>query len=185
MEKQAAQIYTVCECIDQCFAFVLWCNDFAPYLDEEDMLSGLDRGAAVVSVASRLQSCLALRKLDDFLAAAKGKDDLVAATLGIDPKSVLADGGERLLTNDERATISKQVAHLTDRLTLDDYTEFDLDGLLTRSIPVFSRLSATLRKADTSGEATHWLDKTDALIKRENDELAARPEEKAQSVQPQ
>lgn len=133
---------------------------------------GLDRGFEVVSDATRLHSFLALRKLDDFLAAAKDKDDLVAATLGIDPKAVLADVGDRLLPADKRTDINKQVAHLTDRLTLDDDREVDLDELLTRSIPVFSRLSGALRKADTGNEATQRLDKTDALIKHESEKGA-------------
>lgn len=173
MEKQAAQILTVCECIDQCFAYALWCDDFAKQPEPEDMIWGLDRGFEVVSGATRLLSFLALRKLDDFLADAKGKDDLVSMSLGIDPQSVLADVGERLLPAEKRTEINKQVAHLTDRLTLDADSEVDLDALLKRSIPVFSRLTTALRKVKTSEQATHWLDKTDALINHENEKDAA------------
>lgn len=70
MEDRSAQIATVCECIDHCFAFAIWCDVFARTIDPEDMVWGLDRGADLVSDATRLQSFLALRKLDDFLGGA-------------------------------------------------------------------------------------------------------------------
>ena len=174
MDKRSAQIMTICECIDHCFAFRLWCDDFAQYVDPEDMVMGLDRGFEVVSDATRLHSFLALRKLDDFLSSAKPKpDDLVASTLGIDRSGVLGDVGDSFLTSDERTDINKGVAHLTERLSLDADSEVDLQAILARSVPVFSRLAAELRKADTKQEATQWLDKTDALIKHEDEKGAA------------
>jgi hypothetical protein len=177
MEKLSAQIATVCECIDQCFAFALWCDDFARSIDDEDMLAGLDRGAQVISDATRLQSFLALRKLDDFLGDVKSKpDDLVASTLGLNGPSVLGAVGKRFLTADERTDINTGVAHLTERLSLEPEKEVGLEAILKRSMPIFSRLTSALRKADTSKEATHWLDKTDALIKRGSEEEAGPPD---------
>jgi hypothetical protein len=173
MEKKSAQIATVCECIDNCFAFALWCDDFAQYVDPEDMMGGLDRGFEVVSDATRLHSFVALRKLDDFLSDVKSKPtDLVVSTLGINKTSVL-DAGETFLTPEERTDINTGVAHLTERLALEDESEVGLQAILKRSMPIFSRLVSELRKADTSKEASQWLDKTDALIKRENEKEAA------------
>src|SRR3954469_86159 len=43
MSKRAAQILTVSECIDHCFAFDMWCSDFARHVDSDDMMMGLDR----------------------------------------------------------------------------------------------------------------------------------------------
>jgi len=167
MEKQAAQIATVCESIDHCFAFALWCDDFAKHVDPDDMVAGLDRAFDVVSDATRLQSFLALRKLDDFLGGVKPKPgDLTAADLAIDVPSVLGDAGNKFLSVGERDNINKGVAHLTEQLTLDPDSEVDLQNILKRSMPVFSRMVAALRKIDTRKEATHWLDQTDALIKR-------------------
>jgi hypothetical protein len=167
MDKQSAQIATICECIDHCFAFAVWCEDFAPYLDPEDMMSGLDRPAQLVADATRLQSLLALRKLDDFLAGVKPKpDDLVATDFKIDVPVALGEVGEKFLSTDERNDINKGVAHLTEHLSPDPDSEVDLDIIFKRSLPVFSRLVARLRAADVAKEATHWLDETDELIKR-------------------
>jgi hypothetical protein len=167
MDKRSAQIATISECIDHCFAFSIWCKDFAPYLDPEDMIWGLDRAADLVSDATRLQSFLALRKLDDFLGSVKPQpDDLIAANFGIDVPAVLDDVGDEFLTTDERDDINKGVAHLTTQLSPDPDSEVDLNEILKRSMPVFSRLVAGLRAADDSKDATHWLDKTDELIKR-------------------
>lgn len=179
MDKRSAQVMTICECIDHCFAFRLWCDDFAQFVDPEDMIGGLDRGFEVVSDATRLHSFLALRKLDDFLSSAKPKsaDDLVASTLGIDRSVVLGDVGDSFLTSGERADISKGVAHLTDRLSLDQDSEVDLIAIIKRSMPILPRLAAELRKADNKQEAKQWLDKTDALIKRENDREPSPSEE--------
>jgi hypothetical protein len=166
MDIRSVRIKTICECIDHCFAFARWCEDFAPFLDPEDMQAGLDRGAELISDASRLMSFIALRKLDDFLRATKAnKDDLIASDLGIDARTVLGDAGETLLTKDEREKVNKGVAHLTEQLTLDPESEVDLQAILKRSLPVLSRLAAKLRDADTKKEATHWLDKTEKLIK--------------------
>jgi hypothetical protein len=166
MDTRSAQIATVCECIDHCFAFAKWCEDFAPHLDPEDMIAGLDRGAELMSDASRLMSFLALRKLDDFLRATKAnKTDLIASDVGVDAGAALGDAGETLLTKDERENINRGVAHLTQQLTFDDDSEVDLDALLERAMPVLSRLEAKLRGADTKKEATQWLDKTKELVK--------------------
>jgi hypothetical protein len=174
MDERSSQVKRVCECLDQCFAYALWCDDFAQYVDPEDMVMGLDRGFDVVSDATRLQSFLALRKLNVFFGEKLRQDDLVASTLGIDGPAVLGAGGS-LLTSAEHKDINKAVAHLTDRLTLDADSEVDLQAILKRSMPIFSRLVSELRKADTSQEATQWLDKTDALIKHEDKKEAANP----------
>jgi hypothetical protein len=167
MDDRTAQIAMICECIDHCFAFAIWCEDFVKFIDPEDMVAGLDRGADLVSDATRLTSFLALRKLDDFLRGIKPKaDDLIASDFGIDVPSVLGDIGETFLTTAEREKINKQAAHLTERLTLDADTEVDLHEILNRSMPVFTRLVSELRQADTSQKTAHWLDKTDDLIER-------------------
>lgn len=167
MDKRSAQIATVCECIDHCFSFTLWCEDFAQHVDPEDMMAGQDRAFELVSDATRLQSFLALRKLDDFFGGVRPKPgDLTASDFGIDVKSVLGDVGEKFLTKDEREMINKGVAHLTESLTLEDESEVDLQQILKRSIPVLTRLAAELRKLDTAQEATQWLDRTDKLIER-------------------
>jgi hypothetical protein len=167
MDERPAQIATICECIDHCFTFGMWCDDFAKRVDSEDLIAGLDRAFELVSDATRLQSFLALRKLDDFLGGVKPQpDDLIAASFGIDVPSVLGDVGDKFLSSTERENSNKQVAHLTERLSLDPDSEVDLQVILKRSMPVFSRLVSALRKADTHKEAAQWLDRTDALIER-------------------
>jgi hypothetical protein len=164
--KQAPQIATICECIDHCFSFSMWCEDFAPYVQAEDMMMGLDRAFEIVSDATRLHAFLALRKLDDFLGGVKPQDDdLVASMLGINVTAVLGDAVEKFLSVEERTNINKGAAHLTKQLTLDDDSEVDLHAILNRSIPVFARLTVALRKVDEAKECAHWLDKTDALLK--------------------
>ena len=166
MDKRSAQIATICECIDQCFAFALWCDDFAQHVDPDDMVMGLDRAFELVSDSTRLLSFLALRKLDDFLGGVKAKpDDLTAAALNIDVAKVLGDVGDRFLSVEERETINKGVAHLTEKLSLDRDSEGDLEAILQRSIPVLERLVAELRNADTAKEAEQWLAQTEKLIK--------------------
>jgi hypothetical protein len=166
VDTRSAQIATICECIDHCFAFAKWCEDFAPHLDPEDMKAGLDRGAELMSDASRLISFLALRKLDDFLRVTKAsKDDLIAPDLDVDARAALRDAGETLLTKEEREKVNKGVAHLTEHLTLDRDSEVDLEAILKRVLPVLSRLEAKLRDADTKKDATQWLDKTKELVK--------------------
>jgi len=161
MNAQAAKIATICECIDHCFAFAMWCEDFARHVDPDDMVAGLDRAFDLMSDATRLQSFLALRKLDDFFGGVKPKpDDLIAANFGID---VL---GDTFLSAEERESINKGAAHLTEKLTLDPDSEVALSDILTRSTPVLSRLVTELRKSDTAKEAAYWLDRTDALIER-------------------
>lgn len=167
MEKRSAQIATVCECIDHCFAFAVWCDDFANFVDPEDMTAGLDRPFEIVSDGARLQSFLALRKLDDFFGAIKPKpDDLAAASFGIDVPSTLGDVGSKFLAPTERENINKGVAHLTEQLNLDRDSEVDLQAILTRCLPVFLRLVSELRKLDVRKEADTQLSQTDALIKR-------------------
>jgi hypothetical protein len=181
MDAQSAQIATICECIDHCFAFAMWCDDFAQHADPEDMIAGLDRPFELVSDATRLQSFLALRKLDDFLGGVKPKpDDLIAANFGIDVPSVLGDVGEAFLSSDERENINKGAAHLTEKLTLDPDSEVDLDDILKRSTPVLSRLVSDLRKFDADKKAAYWLDRTDALIERAR--KSAREEEAARAT---
>ncbi|MET4071535.1 hypothetical protein ABID58_006349 [Bradyrhizobium sp. S3.2.6] len=166
MSEQSAKIETICECIDHCFAFEIFIKDFARHADPDDMAWGLHRSVELVSDATRLQSFLALRKVDDFLRAEKkGKDNLIASDLGIDAKSVLGDVGETFLTPDEREMINKGVAHLTENLTLDPETEVGLEAIIKRSMPVFSRLVAALRKVDSNQEAAHSLGETEAVIK--------------------
>lgn len=168
MEKRSAQIATICECVDHCFSFAIWCEDFAQHVDQEDMVWGLDRAFELVSDATRLQSFLALRKLDDFFGGVRPKaGDLTATDLGIDVPGVLAEVGKTFLSkDDEREKINKGVAHLTENLSLDAESEVDLDQILKRSVPVLTRLIAELRKLDTAQEATHWLDRTSDLIER-------------------
>lgn len=182
MSKKGAQIYTVSECIDHCFSFDMWCYDFARHVDPDDMVMGLHRAFELVSDATRLHSFVALRKLDEFFRAEKSqRDDLIASDLGIDRDIVLGDTGKTFLTPIERVNINKGAAHLTEKLTLDPDTEVDLQEIVQRSMPVFERLSAELRKADAKKEAKQWLDKTGALLKyaheqaeRTKKELAAR-----------
>jgi hypothetical protein len=182
MDPQSAQVATICGCIDHCFAFAVWCDDFAQHVDPDDLMMGLDRAFDLMSDATRLHSFLALRKLDDFLRGAKTKkDDLIAADLGVDVPTVLGNVGQTLLTADERENVNKGVAHLTDKLTLDPDSEVALDTILKRSTDVLARLVAELRKTDAKNEAKQWLDDTDELIERirqlqarEAAELAAR-----------
>ena len=169
MNNWSAKIATICECIDHCFAFIVWCDDFARFVDQDDIVWGLDRGFDLVSDATRLHSFLDLRKLDDIFGGAELKpDDLVALGLGLDVSGMLDEVGESFLTSTERVAINKGVAHLTDRLSLDTDSEVALDEIVKRSIPVFSRLVTELRKNDTAHEATHWLDRTEKLIQRVN-----------------
>jgi hypothetical protein len=167
MENRSAKIATICGCIDHCFAFAMWCEDFAPYLDPEDMIWGLDRAADLLSDATMLQSFLALRKLDDFFGGVKPKPgDLTASDLSIDVPGVLGEVGDTFLTKDERVKINKGVAHLTEELSLDADDEVDLHEILKRSIPVLTRLVVELGKLDIAQEATYWLDRTNDLIDR-------------------
>src|SRR5262245_26743475 len=109
----------------------MWCDDFAKHVDPDDMVDGLDRAVELVSDATRLQSFLALRKLDDFLGGVKPKPgDLTAKELGIDVPSVLGDVGDKFLSTTERENINKGVAHLTEQLTLDPDSEVDLQEIL-------------------------------------------------------
>jgi hypothetical protein len=166
LSKRAAQIATVCECIDHCFAFDMWCYDFARRVDEKDMVMGLHVAVDLMSASTRLFSFVALRKLDEFFRSekpAQNPDDLIAHDLGIDRDFVLGGAGTRFLTTTERTDINKRAAHLTEKLTLEDETEGDLQHIVERSRPIFERLIAELRKADTKGEAKQWLDKTEAL----------------------
>lgn len=165
MDDQSAQIATICECIDHCFAYEIWCDDFANAVDPDDMILGLGRAVDVVSNATRLQSFLALRKLDDFFGGGAPKpDDLVASKLDIDVPAVLGEVGDTFLTLAERTKISKGVAHLTECLSLDPDSEVELQEIIKRSTPVFSRLVAKLRAIDGRQEAAQWLNETDAMM---------------------
>jgi hypothetical protein len=113
-----------------------------------------------------LQSFLALRKLDELLSSKKRKkDDLIISDLGIDKATVLGELGENFLSTDERESINKGVAHLTEKLTLDPDSEVELDSILKRSLPAMSRLVAELRKKAANNEGKDWLDKTERVIK--------------------
>jgi hypothetical protein len=166
MNERSAQVKTICECIDHCFASAMWSEDFARHVDIEDMIMGLERAFDVVSDATRLHSLLALRKVDEFLRTAKSqRDDLIAADLGVDVAGVLGDAGNHFLSADERISINKGAAHLTERLTLAfDSDAVDLEAIIDRSFPVFGRLVAALRKADAKKEASRWLEKTESLL---------------------
>jgi len=168
MANQSAQIATICECIDHCFAFTMWCDDFARYIDPEDRFHGQERAEEVVSDATRLHSFLALRKLDEFFSDKKAKnDDLIAEDLGVDLATVLVRAGEKFLTTEDRNNINKGVAHLTERLTLDPDSEVDLHRILTRSLPAMSRLVVEIRKMNTDQDTVRILDRTEALVVRE------------------
>jgi hypothetical protein len=143
MDKRSAQIATICECMDHCFAFSIWCADFASSIDPDDVMAGLE--VDLISDATRLHSFLALRKLDDFFGGVRPQPgDLVASDFGVDMPSVLGDVGKTFLSETERV----------------------IDAIVKRSIPVLKRLVAALRKADASKEATQRLDKSDSLIER-------------------
>ena len=178
ISSRTAQIGTVCECIDHCFSFSLWCEDFARRVDPEDMTSGLHRAFDVISDATRLKSFLALRKLDAFLGggAKPQSDDLTAAKLRVDARSILSDTGATLLSETERTNINKGAAHLTNKLTLDRDSEVDLEEIVNRSTAVFTRLVADLRSIDTGKEAEHWLARTEALIERAKQSAQAKTE---------
>lgn len=181
MTKRAAQIYTISECIDHCFAFDMWCSDFARHVDPDDMVMGLDRAFELVSDATRLHSFLALRKLDEFFNAKKSKpDDLIASDLGVDSAVVLGGAGNTFLTQSERIDINKGAAHLTEKLTLDPESEVGLQQIVGRSMPVFERLVCELRKGDTKEEAKYWLDKTEALLKHAREQAERKKKELAE-----
>lgn len=174
MSELSGRIWTICGCIDHSFAFSMFCDDFAQHVDPEAMMFGLDRSVDVVSDATRLQSFLALRKLDELLSSKKrNKDDLIIADLGIDKATILGDLGDNFLSTDERESINKGVAHLTEKLALDPDSEVELDALLKRSLPAMLRLVAELRKKDAKNESKQWLDKTERVIK-DAEQLAAR-----------
>lgn len=172
VDETTAKIVTICECVDQCFSFHTWCGDFARHVDAEDMMMGLAHGHELVSNATRLYSFFAVRKLDDFLRSVRSrKDDLIAADLAIDPDAVLAAADGYFITDEDRTKINKGAAHLTQQLTLDADSEVDLSAILNRSIPILEHLAEQLRNQDKTGEATRWLDQTDALIASHKDRL--------------
>lgn len=167
MNSRSAEIATICECINHCFAYIVWCDDFARFVDPDDIVWGLGREVDLVSDATRLYSFLALRKLDDFFGGARSKsDDLVALSLGLNVPRILGKVDDNFLTSTEREAINKGVAHLTERLSLDPDSEVALHEIVIRSIPAFSCLVRELRKNDTAHEATKWLDRTEELIQR-------------------
>ncbi|GMG82567.1 hypothetical protein LNKW23_17800 [Paralimibaculum aggregatum] len=165
MDEKAARIATVCECIDHCFAFEVWCRDFAQHEDPDEMVIGLGRGHELVSDATLLLSFLALRRVDEFLRGKRSNaDDLIASDIGIDPANVICPKMGSFLTKAERTNINKGAAHLTQWLMLDADSEVDLAEIVIRSVPTFTRLTAELRANDDAGEAARWLDGTDELL---------------------
>jgi hypothetical protein len=146
----------------------MWCDDFARYVDPEDMFNGQERALEVVSDATRLHSFVALRKLDEFLRLKKAKeDDLIAKDLNIDAETVLIEVAGKFLTAQEREDINKGAAHLTERLTLDPDTEVDLHKILRRCLPVLFQLISELRKINNDEDTVPFLDRTEALVQRE------------------
>lgn len=169
IDQRAAQIGTVCEYIDQCFSFTIWCDDFAQHVDPEDILCGLDRGFELMSDATLLYSFISLRRLDDFLKTnRRNRDDLIANDLGIDLQSVFDNQPNDLLTNDERTKVNKQVAHLSDKLSLEGDEEVTLSDILLRSEPIISRLLNGLNDADNSEETSQAIQNTRELVERVN-----------------
>ena len=167
MNKLAAAIATVCECIDQCFAYEIWCEDFAWNVEPEELIGGLDRGHQLVSDATRLLSFLALRKVDDFLRHKVSRpDDLIASSIGIDTQTILKIAGGYFLTPRERTGISKKVAHLTDRLALDADDDIDLYEITRRLVPAFTAMIEEFRGRDRSAEAKFDLDRSSDLLRR-------------------
>lgn len=167
MDKLTAEIAVVCECIDQCFSYSVWCQDFAQNVDPEDMVWGLDRGHQLVSDATRLMSFLALRKIDEFLREhSKHEDDIILSKLGIDRGVVLSTAAGPFLTREERLEINRKAAHLTSWLTFDDDSEIDLIGISRRSLPMFEVLIHKMQAQDKSAEAAFWLDRSRNLLLR-------------------
>lgn len=163
-------IATICECIEGCFAYFVFCEEFAPLLTEEDRLIGAQQDIDLIAYSTLLMSSISLRKLDDLFLEGGWKDDLKANQYKIDTKELL--GGKSFLENDtEREQINKCAAHLTTKLSLEQDFEVILREILSRSLPVFQRLIAALRKADTDGSATHYLDKAENTLHRAENRL--------------
>lgn len=159
------KIATICECINHCFAFELWCKDFASVIGEEVIY--VDEAFEIVSASTLLHSFLALRKLDDFLGGVRPKpDDLTSDRMGIAKVAVLGIGKNTLLLDTDRNNINKGVAHLTEHLTAEPDSEVDLLRITSESIPIFERLISELKKLDLSGHAKPYIRKTEALVDR-------------------
>lgn len=165
MTKDESKIATICECISHCFAFTLWCEDFASQIGEEAIY--VDEAFEIVSDSTRLHSFLALRKLDDFFGAVRAKpDDLTSDSMGIDKTAVLGAGKTSFLAAADRTNTNKGVAHLTENLTAEPDSEVDLARITKESIPIFERLIAELKKLDKAGGAKDFINKTEALVNR-------------------
>lgn len=160
-----SQIAVICENINHCFAFTLWCKDFASVIGED--IIHVDVAFDIVSDSTRLHSFLALRKLDDFLGGVRPKpDDLTSDKMGIDKAVVLGTGRATFLIEADRKNINKGVAHLTEKLTADPDSEVDLIRITSDSIPILERLVSELKKLNASGKAKPYIDKTEKLIER-------------------
>lgn len=165
MPSITSKIATICECIDHCFAFTLWCEDFAKVIGEDAI--HVDVAFDIVSDSTRLHSFLAVRKLDDFLGAVSPKtDDITSDRMGIDTAAILGAGKTTFLIKTDRENINKGVAHLTENLTADPDSEVDLIRIITDSVPALKRLISELKKLDTTGEATSYISNTEKLIER-------------------
>jgi hypothetical protein len=66
MDAKSAQVAIICECIDHCFAFAMWCDDFAWNVDPDDMVMGLDRAFDLVSRCDALAEFFSLAKIGRF-----------------------------------------------------------------------------------------------------------------------
>lgn len=165
MPSITSKIATICECIDHCYAFILWSEDFAKVIGEDAI--HVDVAFDIVSDSTRLHSFLALRKLDDFLGAVSPKpDDITSDRMGVDKAVVLGEGNTTFLANKDRENINKGVAHLTENLTADPDSEVDLIRIINDSIPALERLISELTKLDATGEAHYGINKTEKLIER-------------------
>lgn len=160
-----SKIATICECINHCFAFTLWCEDFAKVIGKD--VIHVDEAFDIVSDSTRLHSFLALRKLDDFLGAVRPKpDDITSDRMGVDKVVVLETGKTTFLVETDRENINKGVAHLTENLTADPDSEVDLIRIITDSIPALERLTSELKRLDITGKAKPYISKTEKLIER-------------------
>ncbi|HRI76204.1 MAG TPA: hypothetical protein PLX33_04355 [Alphaproteobacteria bacterium] len=165
MNSITSKIATICGCINHCFAFELWCEDFASVIGEDVIY--VDEAFEIVSASTLLHSFLALRKLDDFLGAIQPKPgDLTSDRMGIDKAVVLGIGKNTLLLDADRNSINKGVAHLTEHLTAEQDSEVDLLRITSASISIFERLISELKKMDSSGEDKYYISQTEALVER-------------------
>lgn len=161
-----SEIVSICDCIDHCFAYTIWCDDIAQIIQGDDLLAGLDRGFELVSDATRLLSFLAIRKLSDlFGEGANRSDDLSLERLGLASVDVLA-GREYFLSEKERRIISKSVAHLTEHLPLEADSEVELSLILRRNLTVLLQLVAELKDIAGHPSEQHHAVRSEVLLRR-------------------